>query len=202
MTAESVPYATIPYQSFAGLDFPRDYPVITVEDGYRMNLGNRELTVLVFPHSNHTIGGLALLDPKERILFPGDEFLMANRAELIISLPDFAENVKHVEAYRKDFDTMWTGTGEKKGSVFDAYYKAATTGMERGYDKDASSLPEAAASGGPPKETPASDGVIIYTRGWVRPGDRAENTPEKQPAGTRRSYTVDGFSVSFVPEEK
>ena len=34
MTAESIPYATVPYTSFSGITFPRDYPVITTDGLY------------------------------------------------------------------------------------------------------------------------------------------------------------------------
>lgn len=74
MTKESIPYATVPYDSFKGIDFPRDYPVITVQDGYKLNLGNRELTILTVPHPNHAIGDIAILDPTRRILYTGDSF--------------------------------------------------------------------------------------------------------------------------------
>lgn len=74
MTKESIPYATVPYDSFRGIDFPRDYPVITVQDGYKLNLGNRELTILTVPHPNHAIGDIAILDPTRRILYTGDSF--------------------------------------------------------------------------------------------------------------------------------
>jgi len=67
MSAETKAKATIPYPSFAGINFPRDYPVVIIGEGYKFQLGNRELEV--FEISNHTEGGIALLDRRERILF-------------------------------------------------------------------------------------------------------------------------------------
>lgn len=63
MTPASVDYATIPYKGFSGISFPRNYPVVTVQDGYPLNLGSRALTIIEFPHANHTIGGIAILTP-------------------------------------------------------------------------------------------------------------------------------------------
>lgn len=193
MTAVSVPYATRPYASFSGIDFPRDYPVITVKDGYKLNLGNRELTILAFPHPNHAQGGIAILDPKSRILFTGDEFLFPSKIVLNITLQDFAENMKHLETVRPYFDTMYGGPGEKDGSVFDAYYEAAM----RGIMPDLTCEPSVSSNG--PKPTSSGDtGTIIYDRGRVRPGDSATISPEKTLPGERESYTWNGFTVDFA----
>ena len=45
MSAETKPLATIPFPSFAGIDFPRDYPVQIVGDGDVIPLKGRELLV-------------------------------------------------------------------------------------------------------------------------------------------------------------
>lgn len=71
MTAATRPLATRPYPSFAGIDFPRDYPVEIVRDGDKLDLGGRTLEVLEIP--DHAAGSIALLDSRERILFSGDE---------------------------------------------------------------------------------------------------------------------------------
>lgn len=200
MTAESVPYATVPYASFAGLTFPREYPVVTVQDGYKLNLGNRELTILQFPHSNHTLGGIAILDPSQRILFVGDEFLFPNRAVLNISLKDFAANMERVQKVRDQFDVMYAGTGKKDGSLFDAYRKAAAYGVSPEFDPAKGEA--ATATGGKPKTAAPSNGQTVYMRGSVRPGDATVNAPEKIPQGQRRQYTVDGFTVTYIVSEK
>lgn len=196
MTPVSVDYATIPYKSFDGISFPRDYPVVTVQDGYKMNLGNRELTIVEFPHSNHTLGGIAILDPSRRILYTGDEFLLPSRADLIISREDFADNMKRVEKVRKDFDVMYSGTGLKNGSIFDTYYQAAIYGISKDFQPD--STQAASTQKGKPAAASADSSVTIYDRGRVRPGDSAENTPEKIPQGTRQTFTYNGFPVSYI----
>lgn len=193
MSPISVPYATLPYASFTGIDFPRDYPVITVKDGYKLNLGNRELTILAFPHPNHAQGGIAILDPTSRILFTGDEFLFPNKIVLNITLPEFAENMKHLGTVRSLFNTMYGGPGEKDGSVFDAYYEAAM----RGIMPDLSYEPSTSSNGPKPAASTGS-GTIIYDRGRVRPGDSATVSPEKTLPGERETYTWNGFTVDFA----
>ena len=77
MSAATKPLATIPFPSFAGIDFPRDYPVQIVGDGDVIPLKGREL--LVFEIPDHAVGSLAFLDRKERILFSGDEFMLMGK---------------------------------------------------------------------------------------------------------------------------
>lgn len=195
MTAESVPYATVPYASFAGLTFPRDYPVVTVQDGYKLNLGNRELTILQFPHSNHTLGGIAILDPSRKILFSGDEFLLPGRADLNISLQDFAANMERIRKVQKQFDVIYAGTGKKPKTMFEAYLKAAEYGVSPAFDP---AKGDAAPAGKQKDKTASGNGQTVYIRGRVRPGDGTVDAPEKIPQGVRRQYTVDGFTVTYV----
>lgn len=196
MTPASVDYATIPYKGFSGISFPRNYPVVTVQDGYPLNLGSRALTIIEFPHANHTIGGIAILDPSRRILFTGDEFLLPNKADLIISRRDFADNMNRVEKVRKDFDVMYSGTGLKDGSVFDTYYQAALYGISPDFQPDSTAA--AAVQGRKPAAAAADSRTTFYERGRVRPGDATENAPEKTPQGTRKTFTYQGFPVSYI----
>ena len=71
MTAGALPLATLPFPSFAGIDFPQDYPREAVSAGFVYDLGGRKLEVLEMNFHAHS---LLLLDRKERILFSGDEF--------------------------------------------------------------------------------------------------------------------------------
>jgi len=73
MSAQTQPLATVPFPSFAGIDFPRDYPIQIVEDGDIIPLKGRELKV--FLTNDHAVGSLCFLDEKEGILFSGDEFM-------------------------------------------------------------------------------------------------------------------------------
>ena len=63
--------ATIPFESFAGILFPRDYPVRLVATGDIIPLPGRPLEVFQLP--DHAKGSACYLDAKARILFTGDE---------------------------------------------------------------------------------------------------------------------------------
>ena len=190
-------YATLPYASFKGINFPRNYPVITVKDGYKINLGNRELTIITIPHPNHAQGAIAILDPTSRILFTGDEFLFNNKIVLNITLPEFAENMEHLEKVRSSFDTLYGGPGKKDGSVFDRYYEAAIYGIL----PDLACEPSKTSGHGPKKAAMDASGRIIYDRGAVRPGDSAAVNPEKTVPGDRETYTWNGFTVDFPKQD-
>lgn len=122
-------------------------------------------------------------------------YLLAGRADLNISLQDFAENMQHLNSVRQDFDQLYTGTGEKSGEVFDHYYAAVIYGIS----PDFHSKPVTESAGRRPyeKQTTA-DGKTLYQRGRVRPGDETKNTPETIPTGQRMGYTVDGFPVTYI----
>lgn len=197
MTPESVEYATIPYASFQGITFPRDYPVITVQNGYKLDLGNRELDILTLPHANHTLGGLMVLDPSRKILFTGDEFLGNDKIDLHISLEDFAANMERIGAVRSQFDVMYGGPGKKDASVFDVCAAATRAGL----DPDLKTGPSSSTGFKPQPAAPAQ-GTMVYRRGGVRPGDGTFNAPESVIQGIRRSFTVNGFQVNFMEPEK
>lgn len=111
-------------------------------------------------------------------------YLLAGRADLNISLQDFAENMQHLNSVRQDFDQLYTGTGEKFGEVFDHYYAAAMYSIS----PDFKSTPVTESAGRRPNEQ----------RGRVRPGDETKNAPEIIPTGQRMGYTVDGFPVTYI----
>lgn len=74
MSEETKPLATVPFPSFSGIDFPRDYPVVVIDEGYTFDLGGREVETLKCP--DHAVGSLLFLDKREGILFCGDELCM------------------------------------------------------------------------------------------------------------------------------
>lgn len=54
----------------------------------------------------------------DRTDFIGDEFLFDNKIVLNITLPEFAENMEHLEKVRSSFDTLYGGRRPgKKGWV-------------------------------------------------------------------------------------
>jgi glyoxylase-like metal-dependent hydrolase (beta-lactamase superfamily II) len=114
MSAETKKKATIPFPSFAGINFPRDYPIEIIGDGYRFQLGKRELEVFEIP--NHASGSLAFLDKRERILFSGDE-IMGRGMNLNCSVAQFEKNMRKIAARRSEYDRLCGGPG-----IFDASY--------------------------------------------------------------------------------
>lgn len=74
MSEETRPLATIPFPSFSGIDFPRDYPVVIIDEGYTFDLGGRMVETFKCP--DHAVGSLLFLDKREGILFCGDELCM------------------------------------------------------------------------------------------------------------------------------
>ena len=74
MSKETKALATIPFPSFEGITFPRDYPAEIIDEGYVFDLGGRHLETFKIP--DHAVGSLAFLDDKEGILFCGDELCM------------------------------------------------------------------------------------------------------------------------------
>lgn len=80
MSKETQPLATIPFPSFSGINFPRNYPVVIIDEGYVFDLGGREIETFKCP--DHAVGSLLFLDKKEGILFCGDELCMPFGKEL------------------------------------------------------------------------------------------------------------------------
>lgn len=78
MSAQTRPLATVPFPSFAGITFPRDYPVALVGDGDVIPLKGRELQVFLV--NDHAVGSLCFLDRREKILFSGDEFMPGGKS--------------------------------------------------------------------------------------------------------------------------
>jgi glyoxylase-like metal-dependent hydrolase (beta-lactamase superfamily II) len=71
MHARAIESAKTPFANLDATKFNADYPVYTVKQGYKFELGDRNLEVIEIPA--HSLGSIALLDKKERILFTGDE---------------------------------------------------------------------------------------------------------------------------------
>ncbi len=106
MSAETQPLATIPFPSFEGITFPRDYPIQLVGDGDVIPLKGRELKVFLV--NDHAVGSLCFLDEKERILFSGDEFMIFGK-DLHGSVEHWAACLKKLMPYRDRFDRMCAG---------------------------------------------------------------------------------------------
>lgn len=123
MSAETRPLATLPFPSFAGIDFPRDYPVQIVDDGETIPLKGRDLLVLKIP--DHAVGSIVLLDRRQRILFSGDELGMPHGKPLQGSVQRWANYMEKVQRYRADYDEIYGGGGEVDPDIIRKYLENA-----------------------------------------------------------------------------
>lgn len=191
LSAGTAEKATIPYPSFAGMNFPRNYPKVIVEDGFKIQLGNREIEVFLIP--NHTVGGTAYLDRRARILFTGDEFMASIR--LNVSVAQFAQNMRKIAAHRSEYDKLAGGPGIFDASEVDKYLAVAEYVLA-GHEG------EPTTQQGPqqprPDAMPApadSAGQVIYQRRGVRPPDRPKDIPA--PDENQRRLIYGGRSLTY-----
>ena len=163
MAEESVDHATIPFPSFAGIDFPWDYPVQTVSDGDIIPLKGRDLEIFKIP--DHAAGGIAILDRKARLLFTGDEVMdFGKRVNNAAST--FLVQMEKLMAHRSEYDRLCGGPGMFDAGEIDIYYEAAQK-MVHG-----EVTPGAAPA---PHDFPAPetvDGHIVYHCREPHPEDR------------------------------
>lgn len=162
-------YATIPYASFAGIDFPRNYERAALREGDVYDLGGRTLEVFWIP--DHTPDGIALLDRKERIFFIGDE-LMPWGKELNVPLGTFVGYLEKLLAHRKEFDRMFAGAGETDPAYLDRYYACAQAILGGEYGQ-----PFARKAGGGPALPPGPHGETVYGRMIPHAGDGGATEP-------------------------
>ena len=82
-------------------------PTATVEDGQRIDLGNRELEVLYTP--GHNSSSITLLDEGNGLLFtgdtwyPGDLYAFSDDS----SMPDYLESMRKIENVIREKDIRW-----------------------------------------------------------------------------------------------
>jgi len=123
MSAETKPLATIPFPSFEGIAFPRDYAVEIVDTGDTIPLKGRDLTVFKIP--DHAVGSIVFLDRKERILFSGDEIGMPFGKPLQGSVERWAQYMEELVEYRGEFDTICTGFCVMEANIVEQYLENA-----------------------------------------------------------------------------
>jgi len=122
MARETEPLAAIPYPSFAGIEFPRDYEVRIVEDGDIIPLKGRELEI--FRIGDHTPGGIAILDRKSRLLFTGDE-IMPGGKNINDTVEKFRNDMAKLAERRGEFDRVCGGPEILDGEEVDIFLEAA-----------------------------------------------------------------------------
>ncbi len=155
MAAEAVPLVSIPYKSFAGMDFfPDSYEKVVVEDGETIPLKGRELQI--FRIGDHTKDGIVILDRKNKYLFSGDEF-MPHGKSVRGSVWEWNRNLKKIAQYRDEFTMLYGGPGAFPAEVFDIFNEAAEL-MSEGME----TVPPPEEEGHPSLKQPDHDGHKVY----------------------------------------
>ncbi len=149
--------ATVPYASFDGIDFPRDYRKVAVSEGFVYDLGSRTLEVFDIP--DHTPDGIALLDRKERLLITGDEFMRIGKV-LQVSVAVFFGYTEKLMAHRGEFDRLLAGAGVLNASLLDDYHTCA----EKILAGDLGEPEQMKGPFGPPPMPPGPHGETVYDR--------------------------------------
>lgn len=177
MAEESVDLATVPYPSFEGVAFPRNYEVQTVGDGGVIPLKGRDLAVYRIP--DHAVGSIVLLDRKARILFGGDEFGMAFGKPINGTVEHWASLMEKLMPLRGDYDAVWCGPGQADSNIVEKLL---------GNCRDVLNGAEGAPYARPPfhawEETDAQ-GRRVWKRQLPHPGDGPSHW-EDESAWTRR----------------
>ena len=188
MSRETSRLATIPFPSFQGIEFSRDYPVEVIEEGYCFNLGGRELLTFTMP--DHAPGSLAFLDRREGILFCGDELCMPFGKPLNGSVERFRGYLKKLQEYRQEIRLLCGGPGIEKPELIDRLVENMDYILAGHEGKPVEPMPER----GP---EPSEDGPVIYDRRLPHQPDRHQEDPADQPfkrvmeyAGCRVIYDV------------
>ena len=91
--------------------YPLDYPIVTVDDGFTLDLGNRVLEA--FRMDGHSPDCVAWLDHRERILFTGDNVGMVPMKYKCIdpqpSMLLYMQSLAKLLARREDYDYVCVG---------------------------------------------------------------------------------------------
>lgn len=182
MAREGVELASIPFGSFEGIEFPRDYPVTVIKEGDVIDLGGRTLEVFAMP--DHAISSLLYLDRKTRILFVGDE--IGNHGKMLNgTVENFAGQLEKLMKIRGEFDYMCGGSHSMVEADYVErylencrYILAGNEGKPMGGGPGGPGGP----GGGPGDEIKIPEGIPagarVYERKKPRPEDRGKGSPD------------------------
>ena len=193
MTAASKELATIPYPSFEGIDFPRDYPVEIVKDGDVIDIGGRPLEIIEMP--DHAVGSIVILDKKEKILFAGDE-ISSMFKKVNTSISNVRAQYQRLWDRKDEFDTIWPGAGVScKADILKTYIEIfdAILSGEKGEVGFGFKGPDEKMK----KKEPAEDtGRVVFQRFHARKCDMKMEKDAKE----LRNIKKDGVMVMFTPD--
>jgi glyoxylase-like metal-dependent hydrolase (beta-lactamase superfamily II) len=170
MSAETKKLATTPMPSFEGIDFPRDYPIEVIGEGYKFHLGNRDLEVLEVP--DHATGSLVFLDSRERILFSGDEISQTGK-RINTTVENVERQLQKLMARRSEFDRLCAGPGVFEASWIEKYLENVHYILAGHEGSPILQWPPHNEMPVPP----SPPGVTVYDRRYPRPPDRKPNDP-------------------------
>ncbi len=184
--------ATIPYASYVGIDFPRNYEFVPVHEGDTYDLGGRVLEFFYIP--DHTPDGIAILDRKERIFFIGDELMPPKMGKsLYVPLRRFVGYLEMFRAHRGEYDRFFGGGGECDIAWVDMYYNCAMEILNGNHGQAFERK-----QGGPPPMPPGPNGELVYDRKMPHFGDGGATEPVPvgnwhvlEACGTRIVYDLD-----------
>ena len=191
MATAGIPYASVPYASFDGIDFPQDYERVGVSEGFIYDLGGRTLEVFDIP--DHTIDGIALLDRKERLLFTGDEFMEMGKP-LHVSVRTFFGYCEKLEAHRSEFDRLCAGARIFDASFLDAYFECARQILSG----NEGAPMETGRRGGPRQPEPGPNGELVYDRMEPHPGDKGPDFYPQESGYSPNMYTLEYGGVKIM----
>ena len=173
----SIPLATKPFASFAGIEFITDYERIGLKEGDIYDPGNRPLEVFDIP--DHAVGSIALLDRKGRALFSGDEFMRRGK-NLRVSVSTYFGYLEKLMKHRNEFDILCAGGGVLGADLIDRQYACAKHILD-GHE----GVPCDDSRPKHPLEY-SGDGRLIYDRIKPHPGDGGS-----EQGGTVQMYRME-----------
>lgn len=185
MAEETKEFATIPYPSFDGIKFPRNYRVQIIGEGYVFDLGGRKLETLCIP--DHTHDGLAFLDREAGILFSGDE--ISNGMQRIAgTVENYHNNMKKLNDNMDDIKLICSGFGVFKPDMIPVYLEA-TERILNGEEGKEFEMPDF------PKFDETYEGKKVYLRFRPHPEDMPKHTPEEMKS--LRMYEYEGYRIVY-----
>jgi len=172
-TKEHLPKPGVPPK---GVPFPMNFPIQVIDEGYKFQLGNRELEAIML--GNHAVGSTAYLDRKARILYSGDDIMGQQGVAIHVSIEQFAKMMEKLEAHRSEYDTICAGWEILDATWVDKYLALAKSILAGHEGVLASQAPPAPLPDGWPTTLAPTDpqGRTVYIRhvphgaGVVPPG--------------------------------
>ena len=194
MSEETKPLATIPFPSFEGIDFPSDYPVVVIDEGYVFDLGGRKVETIKFP--DHAAGSLMFLDKREGILFCGDELCMPFGKALSGSVEHVYRMLGKLEARLGEIRVLYGGPGGGGRDIIVRLrenMKYILDGHEGGPVKNHEEKSDAKGEG-LQKELSAEE-PVVYARRMPHDPDRHQDNPADIPFMREMEYA--GIKVIY-----